>query len=286
MIDAHAHLVTPDVAAFAPAPLSGGPLAPNALANHMTFEALVSAMDRLGVEKAVAVQRAHVYGLDNSYVLHAARSVDGRLVAVACIDAGAPDSGSTAEALLASGAAGLRFTTTSKDPLDTSWFAGPQAEEVWAAAARAGASLCLHVFRWNRDAAIRALVPLLERYRVTVVLDHVGNPTSEEPAFGLEALDALVPFEQLFVKTSTINFEYIEKGAGDIAAFTAAVVARFGAERVMWGSDVAQSQGTYDRFIAEAVAAAATLSSAERAAVLGGTAARVYFTAAPLGGPQ
>jgi L-fuconolactonase len=277
MIDAHAHLVTPDIATFTPAPLSGGPLAEGALANHMTFEALVAAMDRLGVAKAVAVQRAHVYGYDNSYVLHAARQVPNRLAAVACIDAQAPDSDRTAEALIAAGAVGLRFSTASKDASDLSWFGGAQAEAVWAAAERAGASLCLHVFRWNRDAAIAAIVPLLGRYQVSLVLDHVGNPTSEEPAFGLRALDPLLPFERLFVKTSTINFEYIRKNAGDIAAFTAAVVARFGAGRVMWGSDVAQSTGTYEQFIADGVAAAATLSSTERAAVLGGTASEVYF---------
>jgi L-fuconolactonase len=243
MIDAHAHLVTADIVAFPPAPLGGGPPAPSALANHMTFEALVSAMDRLEVAKAVAVQRAHVYGLDNAYVLHAARQVPGRLAAVACIDAGAPGSDRAAEALLAAGAVGLRFTTVSKEPNDTSWFAGAQAEHAWAAAERGGASLCLHVFRWNRDAAVAALVA----------------------------------FARLVVKISTINFEYIKKDAGDIAAFTAAVVARFGAERVMWGSDVAQSQGTYDDFVADARDAVRTLSSAQSAAVLNETAARVYF---------
>ena len=277
MIDAHAHLVSPDIAAFALAPLGGGPLAPGALANHMTFEVLVDAMDRLGVSSAVAVQRVHVYGYDNSYVLHARRQVPNRLAAVACIDASAPGSAATADAVLAAGAAGLRFSAATKDAKDTSWFAGPQAQNVWAAAERGGASLCLHLFRWNRDAAIAALVPLLARYAIDVVLDHVGNPTSEGPSFGLDVLEPLLPFERLFVKPSTINFEYIKKDAGDIAAFTGAVVARFGAGRVMWGSDVAQSIGTYDGFISDAVAATATLSSAERAAVLGETAARVYF---------
>jgi predicted TIM-barrel fold metal-dependent hydrolase len=282
MIDAHAHLVTPDTAAFPPAPIGGETLSPAALANHMTIEALLGHMDDLGVARAVAVQRAHVYGVDNAYVLHAARRFPERVAAVACIDAGAAGSGDVARELVAAGARGLRFTTATKDPADTAWFAGSEAVAVWAAAAGGNASLCLHLFRWNRDAGVAALVPLLQRFpSVPLVLDHVGNPTSEESGFGLAALASLERFAQLRVKISTINFEYVRKAGGDIAAFTAAVVARFGADRVMWGSDVAQSRGTYGQFVADAVACAAGLPAAARAAVLGETAARTYFSVTP-----
>jgi predicted TIM-barrel fold metal-dependent hydrolase len=278
MIDSHAHLVTPDTTAFPPAPIGGEPVSPAAMRNHMTIEALLGEMDRLGVTKAVAVQRAHVYGVNNSYVLDAARRFKARVAAVACIDAGATDAAAVAKGLIAAGARGLRFTTATKDPADTSWFAGPQALGVWDAAQAAGASLCLHLFRWNRDTGVSALVPLLQRFpHVSLVLDHVGNPTSEEREFGLPALAVLERFEQLRVKISTINFEYVRKAGDDIAGFTAAVVNRFGAERVMWGSDVAQSQGTYDHFVGDAAAAAGGLSEAERTAVLGETAAAVYF---------
>jgi predicted TIM-barrel fold metal-dependent hydrolase len=278
MIDAHAHLVTPDTTAFPPAPIGGETLSPAAMANHMTIEALLEQMDRCGVSKTVAVQRAHVYGVDNAYVLYAAGRFPDRVAAVACIDAGAPGAAALTRTLIASGARGLRFTTAIKDPGDTSWFAGSEAHGVWEAARDAGASLCLHFLRGNRDQGIAGLVPLLQRYPdVPLVLDHVGNPTSEEDGFGLAALAPLEPFVQLRVKISTINFEYVRKAGADIAAFTAAIVARFGAERVMWGSDIAQSRGTYAEFVGDAVTSVAGLPEAARRAVLGETAAEVYF---------
>lgn len=281
MIDAHAHLVTPDTAAFPPAPIGGETLSPAALANHMTVEALLEQMDRHGVTKTVAVQRAHVYGVDNAYVLHAAGQFPGRIAAVACIDAGAAGAGAVARRLIAAGARGLRFTTAMKDAHDTAWFGGAEARAVWQAAGDAGTSLCIHFLRWNRDAGIAALEPLLRRFpSVPLVLDHAGNPTSEEAGFGLAALAPLEPCVQLRVKISTINFEYVRKAGADIAAFTAAVVARFGAERVMWGSDIAQSRGTYSEFVGDAVTSVAGLPEAARTAVLGETAAAVYFPAA------
>ena len=185
MIDAHAHLVTPDTTAFPPAPIGGETLKPEAMANHLTVEALIGLMDRFAVNKAVVVQRAHVYGYDNAYVLHAATRFPARLAAVVCIDAGVETAGATAERLIAAGAGGLRFTPAAAALGDETWFAGPAALDVWTAAERSGASLCLDAFRKNRDAGIAALVPLLERFpEVPVVLDHVGNPDSEEPGFG------------------------------------------------------------------------------------------------------
>ncbi len=278
MIDAHAHLVTPDIAAFPPSPIGGETLSPAALVNHMTIEALLEQMDLCGIAKTVAVQRAHVYGVNNAYVLHAALRFPQRIAAVACIEAGLPRAAEVARTLIAAGARGLRFTTATKDAADTSWFAGPEAHGVWDACREAGASLCLHFLRWNRDQGVTALVPLLQQYpSVPLVLDHVGNPTSEGDGFGLAALAALEPFAQLRVKISTINFEYIRKAGGDIAAFTAAVVARFGAGRVMWGSDIAQSRGTYSEFVADARTSVAALPESAQTAVLGETAAGVYF---------
>ena len=251
---------------------------PEVLENHMTVEDLLARMSVLEVSRAVVVQRAHVYGFDNAYVLSAVRDRRDRLAAVACLDSTAPAAGATAAALVAAGASGLRFTTAGQHAEDTAWLSGPYAVEVWKTAHRCGASLCVHLSRSNRDAGVAALVPLLARFpSVPLVLDHVGNPTSEGPHFGLSALDPLVSSGNVKAKISTINFGYVRKAGDDVADFTAAVVARFGAERVMWGSDVAQSHGDYAGFVADAQAAVASLPAGARDAVLGATAASVYF---------
>jgi predicted TIM-barrel fold metal-dependent hydrolase len=109
------------------------------------------------------------------------------------------------------------------------------------------------------------------------VLDHAGNPAVEEAGFGLDAIAPLERFPHLFVKISPINFGALAQRELSPAAFVERVVARFGAARVMWGSDVAQSRGTYDAFVADARAATAGLSAADRDLVLGGTADHVYF---------
>ncbi|MGE3533054.1 MAG: amidohydrolase family protein, partial [Steroidobacteraceae bacterium] len=54
------------------------------------------------------------------------------------------------------------------------------------------------------------------------------------------------------------------------------VVQAFGAERVMWGSDVAQSPGSYAELLALAKSAVAELTSAEQSAVLYDTCKQVY----------
>ncbi len=53
----------------------------------------------------------------------------------------------------------------------------------------------------------------------------------------------------------------------------------FGPQRLMWGSDwpVVNLAGGYDRWHEIALAALAGLTPDDRAAVLGGTAARVYL---------
>jgi len=232
----------PDTTAFPPAPIGGETLSPAAMANHMTIEALLEQMDRCGVSKTVAVQRAHVYGVDNAYVLYAAGRFPDRVAAVACIDAGAPGAAALTRTLIASGARGLRFTTQSRtratrpgSPAPRRTVCGrPRATP----APRCVCTFCAGIATRHRRARA-ALAALSGR---PLVLDHVGNPTSEEDGFGLAALAPLEPFVQLRVKISTINFEYVRKAGADIAAFTAAIVARFGAERVMWGSDIAQSR--------------------------------------------
>jgi L-fuconolactonase len=277
VIDSHAHLVTPDVERYPPAPLTGT-LDPGALANSMTIEGLIAAMDEAGVTRAVLVQRGHVYGYDNRYVSESAARDPARFTAVCGVASETAGVRGQVSALLAApGNAGIRFAAPGKVD-GTAWFAGPLAIEAWEEVAARGGSVCVHFFRWNRDAGVAALIPLLERFPdLPVVLDHAGNPTLEDPDFGLDAVAPLERYPNLYVKVSPINFGQLAAGGQAPAAFVERVVARFGASRVMWGSDVAQSRGRYADFVAAAQAATSGLSEGDRAWVLGGTAEHVYF---------
>ena len=278
MFDSHAHIVSDDFERYPPAPLSGALDRP--LDDPMTAERLLRSMDSHGVERAVVVQRAHVYGYDNRYVCDAADRYPDRLTAVCCIDAEHADAAERARYwLVERAAAGLRLTEPRKDS-GIGWFASPAARAVWSAAEELGASICLHMYRWNRLQTLEALPPLLTAFpRVVVIIDHVSNLLAEQgsPDFGVDAaLAALGAFPGVIQKFTTINFGRLSSLGLPLAPVMRRVVAEFGAERVMWGSDVAQSAGAYADLVAMAEASTGELSAAQRQWVLSDTCASVY----------
>jgi predicted TIM-barrel fold metal-dependent hydrolase len=271
LVDAHAHLVTDD-----PAYPHATPAAPDAV---MRAETLLESLRDNGLHAAVAVQRAHVYGYDNSYVLDAARHHPDRLRAMCVIDAQARDADKTVHDLADRGAAAVRLTAPGGNqhggPAGTAWFAGDAARQVWAAAAGTGLSMCLHVYRWNRGDVLRALPAVVRAFPgVPVVLDHVAAVDVADPDAGL--LLALVELPEVHVKVTTLNYAQLERAGRDPEPLVEWLVAHFGAARLLWGSDVTQTRGTYAGMVATARRAVAGLSEPEAAQVLGGTAATLY----------
>jgi L-fuconolactonase len=278
IFDSHAHLVSDDFARYPPAPLSGKLDRP--LDDPMTAEKLLGLMDAQGVDRAVAVQRAHVYGYDNRYVCDAAQKYPDRLVAVCCIDAAATDAAERARFwLVERAAAGLRLTEPYKGS-GIGWMASPAAKAVWQVAEELGSSLCLHMYRWNRIETLEAIPALLEEFpRVNLVIDHASNLAAEggDPDHGVDAaLAALARFERVYQKFTAINFGKMQTQGLPLAPVVTRVVKEFGADRVMWGSDVAQSPGTYAELLAMAAASAAELSANDQRQVLHDTGASLY----------
>jgi L-fuconolactonase len=86
LFDCHAHLIAGDPVRYPLVAQDGKPAA-RELEEPMTAERLLGEMDRNDVVRAVAVQRASIYGYDNSYVCDSAAKYPDRLVAVCAIDA-------------------------------------------------------------------------------------------------------------------------------------------------------------------------------------------------------
>jgi predicted TIM-barrel fold metal-dependent hydrolase len=78
-------------------------------------------------------------------------------------------------------------------------------------------------------------------------------------------------------KFTEIDLDRLRDQGADPADFIRRLADRFGAERLMWGSDLGQSEAPYDEKSAMARASAAALSADERHAFLFGTADRLYF---------
>lgn len=271
LVDAHAHLVTDD-----PAYPRATSKAPETL---MRAADLIAALDANGLHAAVAVQRAHVYGYDNSYVVDAARDHRDRLRAMCVIDGQAPDADKTVHDLADRGAAALRLTAPGGNqhsgPAGAGWFAGPDAQRVWVAAAETGLSMCLHVYRWNRGDVLGALPAVIRAVPgVPVVIDHVASVDVADS--DRDQLLALVDLPEVYVKVTTLNFARLAREGRDPAPLVEWLVANFGASRVLWGSDVTQTRGTYAGMVATARRAVAGLPERDAAQVLGGTATALY----------
>ena len=279
IIDSHAHIIASDSIRYPPAPLSGA-LRAGDLDNPMTADRLVNEMDANGVDVAVAVQRGHVYGFDNRYVCDSAASYPGRLVAVCSIDGRDPACASQVRHWVRErGAAGIRMMEPFKGA-EPSWFAGQTALTAWGAATELGIPICVHFFPWNRVAGLTALLGVLEQFtQATVVIDHFSNIACESgpPRHGLDdLLLAVGDFPNVYLKFTTIPLGQLAAANIDAAPLLDHVVRAFGERRVMWGSDIAQSKGTYAEMVQLGLAATRLLTEDERRWVLHDTAAAVY----------
>lgn len=277
LFDSHAHLVSADFAKYPVSPLSGE--LDRKLDDPVTAEVLLRLMDEQGVERACAVQRAHVYGYNNAYVIDSARQHADRLVAVCVIDAAADDSAATVARWADAGAVGMRLSEKAKGQ-GTGWLDSDNALKAWETVERLGLSLCVHMYRWNRQEVLRSLLKLAQQFpRVPLVLDHLSNTVEENgaPDYGVDAdLLALKPLSKVYLKYSQINLGRMQRNGVDSADVLHRVLQDFPAERLMWGSDVAQSAGTYDEMVAAAKAATRRFTPEQTQAVLQGTAQTVY----------
>ncbi len=254
-------------------------------------------MDERGVARACLVQRATLYGYDNSYMLASAARYPARLSPVVVLDAEDQQSPAVLVRLAAEHPlAGLRLVAPRLSEHDTDWLASPQAMKLWEAAAVLGLPVAVILYRRNNAAGRAALADVARRIDgIPIVLDHAALPhpsTPEKafaaaegidyaieppPGFGIEdAIAAFAELPHIRLKVTDINFDRLEEAGHDTADFVRALAGRFGADRLVWGSDVGQSPAPYADKVARAHRAASGLDPAGQAAFLAGNAARLY----------
>ncbi len=278
MFDCHAHILTSDIARFPPA----GPTAENIkyLNDHaFEFGDLLAAMDANGVDGGLIVQRGQFYGADNSYVIWAAQQSMGRLSAVCALNSMAPDCATAGRELVAQGAVGLRLMgPPQQDRID--WLNGEHARSVWKLCANEGIPLCVHLFPAARIQGLQAISGLLDEFPVpTLVLDHLANgPIENASSPGIDdALRRVAEAEATVLKFTTIPLGQLKERGIDAGSILEAYIALVGAERLIWGSDITQSKGTYCEQVALARHATAALDQDVAAKLLGANARRIYL---------
>ena len=262
IVDTHTHVISRDEARY---PLSA--LDPSGgwyREVPVPVDELLLAMHEAGVDRAVLVQAVSAYRFDNRYLLDSARSHPAQCTSVACADLSAPGALSTVQRLLDGGVRGLRWWGLGDEPL-------AEPREVWDVAAAAGVPVVVTVFA-NRLEELDRLIPRLPS--VWIALDHCAFA---DFSAGVPAeLEALVRHPTVTLKVSTITLDRMAEH-GDAREGLAELASRFGASRLMWGSDYSQTHDRpYRELVDHARRAASRLDDAARAGFLGGTALRLW----------
>ncbi|MGC3982345.1 MAG: amidohydrolase family protein [Steroidobacteraceae bacterium] len=308
--DTHTHLISDDTKKYprvaatpASGPASGmgtdtmGAAMPgagmNAAPSAANFTPVASAnaspqADRLlswwtehGVEAGAAVQKRGTYGYDNSYILDSADQNKTRLAPVVVLDAQDVKTPAYLREIIKShGVAGVRLTGNPADDGSFPWLNSEQALKTWQVANDAGLVVDLmNVPPGKSPAIITEYIKLAQRFpKVRMVLDHVAWPDVKgAPDYGIDAIhQALAKQKNIYYKFTTINIDLLDEGKIAPAEFLRRVVDVYGADHVMWGSDIGNSAGTYDQMISRAVAASAKLTDAEKRKVFHDTGKSVF----------
>jgi L-fuconolactonase len=301
LFDTHAHLISDDWDRYPPRALRADLPVPKRTEYTVTAEALIDMMDAHDVRCACVVQRGHLYGHDNSYIIEAARKFPGRLLPVVILDTQDPETPARfTDMVKEQRVRGFRVANTRPSHLDTAWISSPAALKVWQACADLNVPMTAIIFQ-NQLAYVLPLLHIIARMFPTlpILIDHLGTPygatlvemnwakesavTGEllmppAPDFGIHAfISRFRDTPNVCFKLTEVNMERLHEAGLSAAQLIRRMADEFGAERLVWGSDVGQSlRWSYADKAAMGRAASERLNSRERALFLHDTGVRLY----------
>ena len=269
IVDAHTHVVAEDREAY--------PLDPRPLSGQWYLNAPASAEDLLremaasGVVQAVLVQGVGAYTYDNRYAADAAVAHPEQFVSACCIDVLAEDAPERLSYWVEErGMRGIRLFALSRE--GPSWLVDDRTDRIWERARVLDAHVIVTVLPHQLDEVDHAL----GRFPDTPVsLDHcgfaLGDPSTRERLF------ELARHPNLNLKITTHNLDEAVRSGEGASSLVGVLFDRFGADRMMWGSDYCQTHDRpYGDLVALAREAFALLPNAAREACLSGTARRLW----------
>ena len=284
IIDAQVHLFAGDTPQF---PWDPAVMADPALGAMRTrfrehlpqasAEAMLALMDSQRVHGALVVSPS-IYGYDNSYSLAAWELHPDRFRVVGRVDSGRPD---IEEVLGEWGAhpayVGLRVNLWA--PAAIARFVAGEDDRMLAGAQRAGLRVCVNApGRFDLQERIAQRFPELP-----LIIDHLGlfEIPMLDPGYGdtfakIDGLLGLAAFEQVAVKLTSLPLLSQEPYPhDDVWPHLERVIAAFGPERLMWGSD----QTVFDHDYRETVDLIRTtdrLGAIDKREILGASLRRVW----------
>lgn len=285
LFDTHAHFYTndPDKYPFNAAGARYGPerMIAKAMANPMTPEVVFRFWEKAGIERGLGVQYSSTYFTDNSYLLDIAADHPGKIIPIVILDATAAQTPATLERMARENRiAGVRFMGGA-DASGSFPYLTDAALGAWTTCNELGLSITLMPLGGAPGAALPRVGELAARYsNVAVVLDHIGFPTySRRPeTFGFtpEHL-ALAEIDNINYKYTTFLIEMLLSDGTPLKEFCEYSAATFGADHMIWGSDIGNSEVDDLEFVHHALNSAEGLTSVEKRALFYDTAAKLFI---------
>lgn len=245
----------------------------------LTVEAYRGAMEAAGVTRAVLATTTRRDGFDNTYTV-AAASTDARFAPVGNVDVLAPAAVATIERWAAAGLRGIRLYGGSLEDA-SAWLDDARAAEAWRRAGELGLAVSA---QRTRARALEPLARMAGRHPdVPVVVYSAGDPAFDDGGSSPE-VDALVALASRANVFLLFSASALRSTAAGLGAFLERVAGAYGPKRLMWGSyslfrgaRSADDAVTLDDLVAAVRERFAFLGEEGLSAVLGGTAASLFF---------
>jgi predicted TIM-barrel fold metal-dependent hydrolase len=275
VVDLHSHVISDDPRRFPTAPM-GGKQSDWSRERPVTDAGMLAAMREAGVGQSVLVQASTCYGHDNSYVAACVQAHPGIFAGVFSVDFTAIDAVERIAHWIDAGLSGARVFVAGHTAADSSVrLDDPRARPAWEHLTRERIPVCVQL----RADKLQQLDAVLERHpEAIVLLDHGARPELQDgpPYAAAQPLFALARHPHLYVKYTTHTVRESREGRATQASFIEALVERFGARRIAWGSNFPASPGGLQAHLQEALEATASLAAEDRAWIFARTAHALY----------
>ncbi len=235
-------------------------------------------MGELNVTAIAAVQKGMIYGTDNSYIVDAASKFPDEMRAIIIIDPMEEKTLPLIREFAPRGIVGVRYFPV--NVLDkAAWLKEPRTAAVWELAAELGIAIDFEGPSSGGEVMMPFILEMADRFpETTVLLDHLYLPDISKPDFGLDSsFDAFIARDNIYYKWTSLIMDVINEDGHAPEKVLRHAVDRFGADKLMWGSDIGTSSGTYHEMVQRAIDSTVLLTDAERAKVLHDTGTKVLM---------
>ena len=275
IVDTHPHIVSHDTTLYPITPI-GGTRSDWSDDHSVDAEHMVAAMKEAGVDKMAMVHSSTTYGFNCEYVADSVAKYPKQFTGVFSIDVTAPDATQKIRYWFSKGCTGQRIFTRGSTMKD-SWVAldDPKLFPGYEVAEELGMSIAVNVQVKKFD----ELETVCKRFpKVNFILETLGSPdfTDGAPYDNAAPLWKLAVHPNLYLKVKTQNNVAASKGKATPETMFAKLVAEYGANRMMWGSNYPASDGSLKDLTDLAKRTYASLSQSDQEWILGKTALKLY----------